>query len=145
MKALRLYRGKGIQLWFFAQGRFSMEGRWSQDAVKEIEDQASILNMTGIEDPSMMRDVERWSGNRTIVTRGQNIGGGAVETAGTNRGESRRPVLQAEDIRGIGAGRQIIKIALAALACRPCSNSCAATGRKSWSSSSTISAALRVA
>ena len=111
MKALRLYRGKGIQLWFFAQGRFSMEGRWSQDAVKEIEDQASILNMTGIEDPSMMRDVERWSGNRTIVTRGQNIGGGAVESAGTNRGESRRPVLQAEDIRGIGAGRQIIKIA----------------------------------
>ncbi|OCC22358.1 hypothetical protein MB02_17135 [Croceicoccus estronivorus] len=111
LKALRLYRGKGIQLWFFAQGRFSMEGRWSQDAVKEIEDQASILNMTGIEDPSMMRDVERWSGNRTIVTRGQNIGGGAVESAGINRGESRRPVLQAEDIRGIGAGRQIIKVA----------------------------------
>ncbi|MEZ5687387.1 MAG: type IV secretory system conjugative DNA transfer family protein [Caenibius sp.] len=111
MKALRLYRGKGIQLWFFAQGRYSMEGRWSRDAVREIEDQAAIFNMTGVEDPSLMRDVERWSGNRTIVTRGQNIGGGAVESAGTNRGESRRPVLQAEDIRGIGSGKQIIKIA----------------------------------
>lgn len=111
MKALRLYRGKGIQLWFFAQGRYSMEGRWSRDAVREIEDQAAIFNMTGVEDPSLMRDVERWSGNRTIVTRGQNIGGGAVESAGTNRGESRRPVLQSEDIRGIGAGRQIIKVA----------------------------------
>lgn len=111
MKALRLYRGKGIQLWFFAQGRYSMEGRWSRDAVREIEDQAAIFNMTGVEDPSLMRDVERWSGNRTIVTRGQNIGGGAVESAGTNRGESRRPVLQAEDIRGIGLGKQIIKIA----------------------------------
>lgn len=32
MKALRLYRGKGIQLWFYAQGRFSLEGRWSTPA-----------------------------------------------------------------------------------------------------------------
>jgi len=46
MKALRLYRGKGIQLWFFSQGRYSMEGRWSRDAVKEFEDQAAIVTMT---------------------------------------------------------------------------------------------------
>lgn len=111
MKALRLYRGKGIQLWFFSQGRYSMEGRWSRDAVKEFEDQAAIFTMTGIEDPALMRDVERWSGNRTLVTRGQNVGGGAIESAGTNRGESRRPVLQTEDIRAIGNGRQIIKLA----------------------------------
>lgn len=111
MKALRLYRGKGIQLWFFSQGRYSMEGRWSRDAVKEFEDQAAIFTMTGIEDPALMRDVERWSGNRTLVTRGQNVGGGAIESAGTNRGESRRPVLQTEDIRAIGNGKQIIKLA----------------------------------
>jgi type IV secretion system protein VirD4 len=111
MKALRLYRGKGIQLWFFSQGRYSMEGRWSRDAVKEIEDQAAIFTMTGVEDPALLRDVERWSGNRTLVTRGQNVGGGAVESAGTNRGETRRPVLQTEDIRAVGAGRQIIKVA----------------------------------
>ena len=45
------------------------------------------------------------------MTRGQNVGGGAIESAGTNRGESRRPVLQAEDIRAIGNGKQIIKLA----------------------------------
>ncbi len=111
MKALRLYRGKGIQLWFFSQGRYSMEGRWSKEAVKEFEDQAAIFTMTGVEDPEMLRDVEKWSGNRTIVTHGLNVGGGTVESAGANRGETRRPVLQSEDIRAIGAGRQIIKVA----------------------------------
>jgi len=110
-KALRLYAGRGVQLWFFSQGRYSMEARWSKEAVKEIEDQASIFTMTGVEDPDLMRDVEQWSVNRTIVTHGQNVGGGAVESSGRNRGESRRAVLQSEDIRAIGAGKQIIKVA----------------------------------
>jgi type IV secretion system protein VirD4 len=79
--------------------------------VKEFEDQASIFTMTGVEDPDLIRDLELWSGNVTIVTHGLNVGGGAVETAGSNRNEARRPVLQSEDIRGIGAGRQIIKVA----------------------------------
>ena len=111
MKALRLYRGRGLQLWFFAQGRYSLEDRWSKEAVKEIEDQAAIFTMTGVEDPALLHDVEKWSGNRTIVTHGLNVGGGAVESAGANRGESRRAVLQSEDIRAIGAGRHIIKVA----------------------------------
>lgn len=111
MKALRLYAGKGIQLWFFSQGRYSLEARWSKEAVKEIEDQAAIFTMTGIEDPALMADAEKWSGNRTIVTHGQNVGAGAVESSGHNRGESRRAVLQSEDIRAIGAGKQNIKVA----------------------------------
>ncbi|WP_288805593.1 type IV secretory system conjugative DNA transfer family protein [uncultured Novosphingobium sp.] len=111
LKALRLYRGRGIQLWIFSQGRFSMESRWSREAVKEFEDQAAVFTMTGVEDPDLLRDVEKWSGNRTIVTHGLNVGGGAVESAGTNRSEARRPVLQSEDIRAVGAGRQIIKVA----------------------------------
>jgi type IV secretion system protein VirD4 len=111
LKALRLYRGRGIQLWIFSQGRFSMESRWSREAVKEFEDQAAIFTMTGVEDPDLLRDVEKWSGNRTIVTHGLNVGVGAVESAGTNRSEARRPVLQSEDIRAVGAGKQIIKVA----------------------------------
>jgi type IV secretion system protein VirD4 len=111
MKALRLYRGKGIQLWFFAQGRYSMEERWSREAVKEIEDQASILNTTGVEEPSVIADIERWSGNTTVLTRGVNHNGGVVEAASANLGESRRFVLQSEDIRAIGSGRQILKVA----------------------------------
>ncbi|MBI1265693.1 MAG: TraM recognition domain-containing protein [Alphaproteobacteria bacterium] len=111
MKALRLYRGKGIQLWFFSQGRYSMEERWSREAVKEFEDQASILNTTGVEEPGVIADIERWSGNTTVLTRGVNHSGGVVEAASANLGESRRTVLQSEDIRAIGNGRQIIKVA----------------------------------
>lgn len=111
MKALRLYRGKGIQLWIFSQGRFSMEGRWSRDAVKEFEDQAAVLNSSAIEDISLLSDFERWSGNMTVLTHGINRSGGAVESAGANLGEAKRSVLQSEDIRAIGDGRQIIRLA----------------------------------
>jgi type IV secretion system protein VirD4 len=79
--------------------------------VKEFEDQAAIFTMTGVEDPELLRDIEKWSGNKTVVTQGQNVGGGAVESAGRNRSETRRAVLQSEDIRRIGDGRQIIKVA----------------------------------
>lgn len=111
MKALRLYRGKGIQLWIFSQGRYSMEGRWSRDAVKEFEDQSAIFNTTGVEEPGLIADIEKWSGNMTVLMRGVAHNGGVVDTAGVNLGEGRRTVLQSEDIRGIGAGRQIIKVA----------------------------------
>jgi type IV secretion system protein VirD4 len=53
--AAALYRGKGIQVWIFSQGRYSMEGRWSKEAVKEFEDQASIFTMTGVEDPDLIK------------------------------------------------------------------------------------------
>ena len=72
---------------------------------------AAIFNMSAVEDPDLMRDVEKWSGNRTILMHGVNRSGGTVESAGTNLGEARRTVLQSEDIRGIGTGRQIIRVA----------------------------------
>lgn len=111
LKALRLYRGKGIQLWFFAQGRFSMEGRWSREAVKEFEDQAAVMTLKNVHEPDLIRDIELWSGNRTVLMRGVSHNGGTVETAAANLGETRRSVLQSEDILGLGASRQILKVA----------------------------------
>lgn len=110
-KALRLYRGKGLQLWFFSQGRYSLEERWSREAVKEFEDMAAIFNTSAVEDPSLMADIEKWSGNRTVLMHGVNRSGGVIESAGANLGEARRAVLQSEDIRAIGPGRQIIRAA----------------------------------
>ena len=43
--------------------------------------------------------------------RGMNRSGGTVESAGANLGENKRPVLQSEDIRKVGDGRQIIRAA----------------------------------
>jgi len=110
LKALRLYRGKGIQLWFFAQGRFSMEGRWSREAVKEFEDQAAVMTLKNVQEPDLIRDIELWSGNRTVLMRGVSHNGGTVETAAANLGETKRSVLQSEDIIGLGSARQILKI-----------------------------------
>ncbi|MFZ2996030.1 type IV secretory system conjugative DNA transfer family protein [Sphingobium sp.] len=110
-KMLHLYRGKGLQPWIFAQGRHLLEGKWSRDAVKDFEDSAAILNTSCVEDPEVMSDIEKWSGNRTVLMHGMNRSGGTVESAGANLGESKRAVLQSENIREIGDGRQIIRVA----------------------------------
>lgn len=110
-KAIRLYRSKGIQLWFFAQSRYSLRERYPEVLAKEFEEQAGIVTMRSIGESDMIRDLELWSGNRTILNRGVSHNGGTVETAAANLGESKRSVLQAEDIIGLGLNRQIIKVA----------------------------------
>ena len=111
MKALRLYRGRGILLSMYCQGRFSLEDAgYKSSAIKEIEDQASCIQMWGVEDPSLLRDIEYWSGNTSIVQLNPSHAGGAVAQASLSRGETKRPVLQVEDIRRINADQQIVKI-----------------------------------
>lgn len=110
-KATRLYRSKGIQLWFFAQSRYSLRERYPEVLAKEFEEQAGVVTMRSIGESDMIRDLELWSGNRTILNRGVSHNGGTVETAAANLGETKRSVLQAEDIIGLGPTRQIIKVA----------------------------------
>lgn len=111
IKALQLYRGKGISLWFFAQGRYSIEGRWPKEAAMEIEDQADILQTWSVEDRNLIGDITLWSGTQTISAPDMSHSGGTVESANASLREAKRPVLQAEDIRGIGKdGRQILKV-----------------------------------
>ncbi len=111
MKALRLYRGKGIQLWFFAQGRFSMSEKWSHEAVKEFEDQAAVMTMKNVKEPDLIRDLQLWSGNATVLMRAMNHSGGPVEIAGTNLGEQKRFVLQSENILGLEENEHLLRVA----------------------------------
>jgi type IV secretion system protein VirD4 len=83
---------------------------YSQAAVKEIEDQAACIQMWGIEDPSLIRDVSYWSGNTSVVQVNPSHNGGQVAQGSMGRGEQKRPVLQVENIRRINDGRQIIKL-----------------------------------
>lgn len=111
MKALRLYRGRGILLTMYCQGRFSLrDAGYSEAAIKEIEDQAACLQMWGVEDPSLLKDIEYWSGNTSIVQVRPSHSGGPVATSSLGRNEVKRPVLQVEQIRRIGEGQQIIKL-----------------------------------
>jgi type IV secretion system protein VirD4 len=100
LKALQVYRGKGIQPWIFSQGRFSLEDRWPRHVIKEFEDQSAVMTMKYVRDPELLRDVELWSGNATILMPGVSHSGGVVNSASANLGEAKRAVLQSEDIVG---------------------------------------------
>lgn len=99
-RALQVYRAKGVQLWLFSQGRFSMADKWSENAIKEFEDQAAVMTMKYVREPSLIRDLELWSGSTTMLTPGVSHSGGVVESANANLGEARRSVLQNDDIVG---------------------------------------------
>ncbi|MCP1551673.1 MULTISPECIES: type IV secretory system conjugative DNA transfer family protein [Methylorubrum] len=110
-KALTLYAGLGIQLFALCQGRSSLAARgYSEATIKVFEEQAGVFSMWGVEDTSLLRDVEAWSGKMGVAIRGVNNSGGQVASASFGLTEHARPVLQAEDIRAVHQGRQILRV-----------------------------------
>lgn len=111
-KALTLYAGLGVQLFALCQGRQSLAARgYSEATIKVFEEQAGVLSMWGIEDPTLMRDVETWSGKVGVAIKGVTNNGGQVAGASFTLNEHVRPVLQFEDIRAVHEGQQILKMA----------------------------------
>lgn len=111
LRALRLYRGLGISYWFFAQGRHALTSQWSKEQVKDIEDQVGIMTMKSVWEPDLLKDIELWSGTKTILQGGVNHAGGVIQTASANLSETKRPVLQAGDVTALGPTRQVIRVA----------------------------------
>lgn len=109
-KSLRLYRGVGIQFWCFAQSRQSIDEIYGKDGREELEECVGLMQILGPEEPSLLRDVELWSGKETVIVRTANRSGGAVASAGQGIQEQARPVLQIEAIRTIGEHQQILKM-----------------------------------
>lgn len=111
LRALRLYRGLGISYWFFSQGRHALTSQWSREQVKDIEDQVGIITMKSVWEPDVLKDIELWSGTKTILQGGVSHAGGVVRSANENMSEAKRPVLQAGDVIGLGPNRQLIRVA----------------------------------
>jgi type IV secretion system protein VirD4 len=110
-KALTLYAGLGVQLWALCQGREALkDAQYSDAVIRTFEQQAGVLHMWGVEDPTLIRDIELWSGRKSVAVRGVNNSGGSVASASFGITEHTRPVLQAEDIRGVLRGQQIIRM-----------------------------------
>jgi type IV secretion system protein VirD4 len=110
-KALTLYAGLGVQLWGLCQGREALKAAgYGDEVIRSYEQQAGVLHMWGVEDPTMLRDIELWSGKKTVAIRGVNNSGGQVSSASFGISEHARPVLQTEDIRAVFHGRQIIRM-----------------------------------
>jgi len=113
-KALRMYAGAGFQLWCFCQGRFSLSDKenagYTREMISEFEDGAGVFQMWGVEDPSLLKDVQLWSGRTVVPTTNRNFSLGPVNSGALSVTETTRDVLQVEDIRAIDAGRQILKL-----------------------------------
>lgn len=110
-RSLRLYRGLGVSYWFFSQGRHALTSQWGKEAVKDIEDQVGIITMKSVWEPDLLKDIELWSGTKTILQGGVSHNGGVIQTANANLSETKRPVLQAGDVIGLGPTRQVIRVA----------------------------------
>jgi type IV secretion system protein VirD4 len=111
LRSLRLYRGLGVSYWFFSQGRHALTSQWSKEQVKDIEDQVGIITMKSVWEPDLLKDIELWSGTKTILQGGVSHSGGVVQTANANLSENKRPVLQAGDVIALGPTRQVIRVA----------------------------------
>jgi len=108
---LRLYAGKGVQLWGFCQGRYSLQDAgYSEHTVKEFEDQANVLQLWGVEDPRLIDDVAKWSGKMTVQNISRSVSWGETPSSSISSNEVVRDVLQPEDIRSTGDGQQILRI-----------------------------------
>ena len=108
MKALNLYAGLGIQLWFFAQDRKSIASLYGDDGAARIEAQSAVMQTWGIRDTSLMRDLEYWSGKTSVNIIGANMSDGSQTGTGINLTEQARPLLQVEDMRNLGEREQLI-------------------------------------
>ena len=60
---------------------------------------------------TLIKDIEGWSGKKGVTTRGANMGGGGGLQGSFSINETARPVMQTEDIRAVGEGQQLLKVA----------------------------------
>ena len=111
-KALKLFAGKGVRMWGFCQGRHSLsDAGYKQETIREFEDQSGFLQLWEVEDMALIKDIEGWSGKKGVATRGANMGGGGGLQGSFSINETARPVMQTEDIRSVGEGQQLLKVA----------------------------------
>jgi type IV secretion system protein VirD4 len=109
-KAINLYPGLGVQLWPFVQDRSGLVAKFGKEFVANLEQGSDVLQMWAIEDEEMLRRIEYISGRKSVVTRGINAPGGPVPSVSFGIHEQTRPLLQPEDIRQLGASKQILRI-----------------------------------
>lgn len=110
-KALRLYRARGINLWMFSQTRQSLYDYYSKDLVTEFENQAAVSVYKNVTEPSLLKDIETWSGTKTILNRNFGHNGGVQQSGNAGLSETKRSVLQSEDILALNQGKHILRVA----------------------------------
>ena len=108
-KALRLYRKYGVSFLFYAQSRAACEEIYGQDGRRDIEENCEFIAILGTDDPGLIKDISTWSGVETVQLRTQSLSGGASPSVSNQQAFQSRPVLQAENIRGLASDEMLMK------------------------------------
>ncbi|MEO1555848.1 MAG: type IV secretory system conjugative DNA transfer family protein [Pseudomonadota bacterium] len=110
MKAMRLYRGKGISCWLFPQGRNSLRAAgYDEHEVKDIEAMAAVLQMWSISDRSLMSDLEAWGGKMAVPTWSRVSNQSADGSYSVTKNETARSLIQGEDLTLMPERQQLIR------------------------------------
>lgn len=111
IKGMLVYGSKGVQVWPFLQGRYSLDEIYGPAGRKLFEDQAHIHQMWGVEDPDLQKQIEARAGTRAVIPNNMNISTNLQgDGSGYSIGEQTAPLLSAAEIVRIGSGRQILRV-----------------------------------
>lgn len=108
LKALRLYRDRGVRLVTFTQDRGGFDKYRDEGGFKTFMENSFSLYW-GVRDPQTLRDIQEQAGYTTVMMRSQN-GSYAMSMDGAGWGVDEReiPVFPTEEIRLIDQGQAIL-------------------------------------
>ena len=110
IKALRLYRSRGVRLWTFVQDRNGYR-QYKEEGSHQPFEENSISICWGIRDSQHLRDIQDRAGYNSVLVPGTNASAGiTADTAGLSGGEQLTPVLPMSDAAKICDGKAILDI-----------------------------------
>lgn len=109
LKAIRLYRKRGLQIWTFAQSRGALEERYGRTGVADLEANAAVLQFLST-DTSTARDIQAWSGTRTAFSTGMNASERLFDSGNVSGQETSLPRLSSAEVKSMKDDQQVLAI-----------------------------------
>lgn len=109
LKAIRLYRKRGLQIYTMAQSRGALEERYGRAGVADLEANAAVLQFLST-DTSTARDIEAWSGTKTVFSTGMNASERMLESGNVSGQETRVPRIPSSEVSSMQDDEQVLRI-----------------------------------
>lgn len=109
-KTLNMYRSRGVRLWFFIHSWQTLSQRYTPEFASALDQGCDACQYWDLEDEKLIQKLEYLSGKVTVALKSVNTGASTVGSAGWAIGEHARPLLQADQIRLLGRGKQLLRV-----------------------------------
>jgi type IV secretory pathway TraG/TraD family ATPase VirD4 len=109
-RALNLYRSGGIQVVVMIQSRGALIAKYGKESAYNFELQAGFVRYWTIEEADLLRDLEFISGKTSVVVRHFSAQDSAFQQAGFGLGEVVRPLFTSDELRLLGATKQLLRV-----------------------------------